>query len=150
MSLPKCKDKKGGTDLIFPRAVWLIVFGDSIWNLLFFKISLSTFREKQRETERIPSRLHPEHECPCRAWSHDSKIPTCAETKSRLLNWLCHPGVPIWNVFDNDLVMASMTLQWHVKGFVTVKNNDNQQKHETKYVWTSYEKTLRSRVNLMV
>ena len=36
----------------------------------------------------------------CRVWSHDPKIMTWTETKSRMPNWLSHSGAPTWVSFD--------------------------------------------------
>ena len=56
--------------------------------------------EGQREKERISSRLPTE----CRAWystlSHDPEIMTQAKIKSRMLNWLSHPGTPLFIYFS--------------------------------------------------
>ena len=46
------------------------------------------------EGERMSSRLHP-----CGAQSQDPKITTPVETKSQILNQLCHPGTPMNLIF---------------------------------------------------
>ena len=49
---------------------------------------------REREGERISSRLHAELGAWLGAQSYHSKIMTWAETKSQPLNWLSHPGAP--------------------------------------------------------
>ena len=75
--------------------------------VFFFKFIYLFFRErehewgrgKERGREGIPSRLHSLHSVWHRAQSHDCKIMTWAEIKSQILNWLSHPGVPVFLVF---------------------------------------------------
>lgn len=46
----------------------------------------------QRRKESISSRLCIEYRAWHTAWSHNPVIMTWAKTKSRTLNWLCHPS----------------------------------------------------------
>ena len=55
----------------------------------------------EEEGETVLSRLRIEHETGCGAQSHDPEIMTWAETKSQMLNQLCHPGTPyIYSFFE--------------------------------------------------
>ena len=50
--------------------------------------------ETERERGSILSRLPTEHGAQPGAWSRNPEIMTWAEIRSRMLNWLSHPGAP--------------------------------------------------------
>ena len=59
-------------------------------------------RERERKRERIPSRLRTASAEPVVELKlRNCEIMTWAETKSRLLNRLSHPGAPVFNFFKN-------------------------------------------------
>ena len=62
--------------------------------LIYFEKERKSGGKRQRERERILSRLHTQHRAPCGARSHDTGITTSAEIKSQTLNRLSHAGAP--------------------------------------------------------
>ena len=48
----------------------------------------------------ILSRLHTQCGAQCGTWTHDTEIKTWAEIESWMLNWLSHPGAPVWFFFN--------------------------------------------------
>ena len=61
---------------------------------------VSVGRGRGKGVERISSRLPAKQGAQRGALSHDPKIMTWAETKSRKLNWLHHPGAPKFYTFN--------------------------------------------------
>ena len=51
--------------------------------------------QRGRESERLSSRLHAQHETQPGALSHNSEIMTWAKTKGWIFNQLSPPGTPI-------------------------------------------------------
>ena len=49
------------------------------------------------------SRLHAQHETPCRAWIHDPETKTWVEIKSQMLNPLSNQGIPILLFLNSNM-----------------------------------------------
>ena len=91
-----CPWGSGGSKLWrFYRTLILILATHSgfLLIMIIFFFFLDGGRSRRRGRERLPSRLHAQR----RAWhgarSHNPETITWAEIKSRMLNWLSHPGV---------------------------------------------------------
>ena len=55
-----------------------------------------------RRRKRISNRLRDQHGAQRGAQSHDHDITSWAKTKSQWLNWLSHPGTPVYKIFNKN------------------------------------------------
>ena len=72
----------------------------------FFFLRFTLFLERapkqgrEKEGEKILSRLHAQHRAQRGTWSHDPGIMTWAEIKSWTLNQLSYPGIPLFYFYS--------------------------------------------------
>ena len=64
--------------------------------IFFYVLKSASGGEGQNKREIILSRLHAQHRAQCEAPSQDPGIMTWAEITSPTLNWVSHPGAPVY------------------------------------------------------